>query len=106
MGAKEVTRVKGPKGWIIGLAVIVGAALWMSSNELEPNEYNVQGTCQGIVRNQLKNPTTAEFSSEEQSKSSASGNVTAENALGGKLTYGYRCSRSADTVVLDRMTPR
>jgi hypothetical protein len=59
----------------------------------------------------MKNPSTADFSDEAQTTSSARGVVVAENALGGKVTMNYRCSVSGDTVTLDALaehevTPR
>jgi hypothetical protein len=44
------------------------------------DKYAVQGTCQDIVKKQLKNPTTADFSSKAQGDTYASGMVTAENS--------------------------
>lgn len=71
-----------------------------------PDKYDVQVTCQGIVKNQLKNPGTAEFSEKQQTAVSASGSVTSENSLGGKVTYTYRCSAAAGTVKLESLTAR
>lgn len=93
---------------VVGLiaAVIAACCFGGFGDDDEPNEYNVQGTCKDIVRKQLKNPSTADFSDEQQTDTLASGLVAADNALGGTVTYSYRCSRSGDTVKLESLTER
>jgi hypothetical protein len=92
---------------IIAVPVVIGVAMCGGgeSKSNGPDKYDVQVTCKEIVRKQLKNPSTADFDGEQQSAVSASGMVVAENALGGKVTYNYRCSVSGDTVTLDSLTP-
>lgn len=68
--------------------------------------YQVQYTCEELVKKNLRNPTTADFSEQQRSSASAYGLVTAENALGGKVTYRYACSVSGDTVRLDSLNER
>lgn len=72
----------------------------------ESDKYLVQITCEDIIKDQLKNPSTADFSDQEQSLSSASGTVVAENSFGGKVTYTYRCSASGDQVRLESLLQR
>ena len=62
--------------------------------------------CKELVRDGLKNPSTADFSDEQQSVTTASGTVVAENALGGKVTRTYRCVASGDTVTLVNLMER
>ncbi len=66
----------------------------------------MQATCKDLVGDQLKNPSTAQFSDEIQTTMSAGGTVVAENALGGKVTYAYSCTRSGETVTLISLNPR
>ena len=95
---------------VLGALIVVGTvgALFQSCSgpDHSVDQYNVQATCKDIVRNQMKNPSTADFSEESQTSSSASGLVVVENNIGGKVTYNYRCSASGETVTLDAITQR
>jgi hypothetical protein len=102
-GAGEVDlRKAGIAAVVAVVAVIFGATRCGSSG---PDEYDVQATCKDIVRKQMKNPSTARFSGEAQTMTSASGTVVAENVLGGKVTHAYRCTVQGEKVVLKNLTP-
>ena len=110
-GEKKTSGGVGCLAWVAG-AVLLSVAFGLKgcgssdSGSDETDKYAVQVTCQDIVEDQLKNPSTADFSQKQQTSVSASGLVTAENALGGKVTYAYRCSASGDTVKLESLTQR
>ncbi len=70
------------------------------------HQYNVQATCKDIVSNQMKNPSTIDFSDESQSSTSAGGVAVAENAFGEIVTFNYRCRVSGGTVTLDALNKR
>lgn len=57
--------------------------------------------CRRGVKDQLKNPSTAKFSDESFARSGSTttvtGQVMADNALGGKITYAYSCDYSGTT---------
>ena len=95
--------MKRVTGGVLPIVLVLVAAAGCSSKR-EPDEFDVQVTCQDIVRKQMRNPTTVEFSDKTQTKLSAEGLVVAENALGGKVTYRYRCTVSSDTVRLEKLT--
>lgn len=62
--------------------------------------------CKELVRQSLKNPSTAKFSNTKESSWEASGTVVAENSLGGKQTAEYRCEVSGGSVRLVSFEPR
>ena len=106
------------KGWELRALLVVGAlagAMFLLSQCLGgsngngsggPDKYDTQATCKELVRKSMKNPSTADFSDEQQDTSTASGTVVAENALGGKVTFAYSCTQSGGTVELQSLTPR
>ena len=71
-----------------------------------PDKYDTQATCKDLVRKSLKNPSTADFSDEQQDTSTANGTVVAENALGGKVTFSYSCTQSGGIVELQSLAAR
>jgi hypothetical protein len=100
------------KGRLLLILLGVVAFVWLAATKCGgpstsgPDEYNVQAMCKELVRDRLKNPSTADFSDEQQSVTTASGTVVAENALGGKVTHTYRCVASGDTVTLVNLMER
>ncbi|QKE85122.1 DUF2510 domain-containing protein [Arthrobacter sp. NEB 688] len=96
--------------WVLGgviLTCIAGGVKGCGNDGSSSSDgYQVQATCEELVKKNLRNPTTAEFSEQQRSPASASGLVTGENALGGKVTYRYACSVSGDTVRLDSLNER
>lgn len=115
-GTPTGTPSAGSKGclYIVGIIVLLGIAVGFTScggdsgDGDETNEYAVQSTCKDVVKKQLKNPSTADFDGESQGPTFAAGTVAAQNALGGLVTYSYRCTLDADgeTVRLASLTAR
>lgn len=114
--APDKTSSTDSKGclYIVGVIVMISIAVGFNScggdddGDNETNPYAVQGTCQDIVKARLKNPSTADFNDGAQGSSFAAGSVTAQNALGGVVTYAYRCTLDTDgsTVRLQSFTER
>lgn len=108
--AKAKTSGGGVAGWgclaVIVVFVVFGVALCSGGGDKGPDKYDTQVTCKELVRQQLKNPSTADFSDGQQSAAGASGTVVAENALGGKVTYSYACTLKGGIVELVDLTAR
>lgn len=112
--AKPQEKLPKPVGclaWVVGAVVLVALVLALTTRGSGDGDdagagYQVQSTCEDLVKKSMLNPTTVEFSEQERSPRSAYGLVTGENALGGKVTFRYACSVSGDTVRLDSLNER
>ncbi|HQZ19010.1 MAG TPA: DUF2510 domain-containing protein [Vicinamibacteria bacterium] len=100
-------------GGLAGVLVFIAAVQGCGGDDdsdggSDINPFAVQNTCEDLVKNNLKNPSSAEFSEQDQGATFASGLVAGTNALGGTVTYSYRCTLDADgkTVRLAPLTPR
>ncbi|MGB4837066.1 MAG: hypothetical protein WBP28_13445 [Nostocoides sp.] len=98
-------------GAFVGLALALVIVRDVTRDDPEPGESRevaaqlVQRECQRVVRERLKNPTTAEFSDVRQTFAAASGTVVSENSLGGKVTVTYRCVVRDGVTQLEAMDP-
>jgi len=91
---------------LVALVIVFSLQSCGDDSSDSTDKYAVQATCKDLVKNNLKNPSTADFSNEQQTSFSASGQVAAQNALGGTVTYSYSCTATGDTVTFEGLTER
>ena len=88
-------------GCLIAVALFVGATWWLSSSLLSGSNDEggntdrlAKSVCHASVEKQLKNPGSAQYSGESVGGGIVTGIVEAKNALGGSVSYDYRCTTS------------
>lgn len=92
---------EGKKLWIRFLAgagavaVVVLLLVWQGGKDPAADTGGAKRACEGFVRDQLKAPATADFSSEDVTANSplytVTGAVDAENSFGAKLRSRFTC---------------
>lgn len=89
----------------VGLAVLfagggaLGALFSLGGDDEGPSEREALIHCRDVVREQLRDPDSAEFSDETTSghgNYTIEGTVRADNALGGTVTHAYTCTADWD----------
>lgn len=92
---------------VILLAVLVPlvlalAGVWDDDREWEPTSAQAAGICEDWVSEELKSPSTAEFSNERESSTGTdswtiTGLVDAQNSFGATIRAEWRCDVRWDT---------
>jgi hypothetical protein len=95
-------------GVIVAIAIFVGMCSG-NDDDSAGDEYGAKSACEGWVKDQLKAPSTADFSDEEVSGAgpwTVTGSVDAENSFGAKLRSQWTCDVRLDSDDYYRGTAR